>query len=186
MITNTSKILPETPIVIVTLAKAKQQLRLGAAEHPEDDLIKDYINAAITASEQYINGDLIDKTLVITLDGFQSQFVFETYPVHEVASVKYHAGNVQVTMSTDKYYLISTGKRSVLVFKEQPITDERFDAVTISAKVGYQDAQLVPMPIKQAILLQVSDMYERREDRSETITTAAQALMRPYRNYSNG
>lgn len=186
MITSTSKILPETPNVIVTLAKAKLQLRIDALFTTEDDLIQDYINAAIATSEQYLNADIISKTLVIKLDGFQSKLAFDTYPVREITSVKYFVDNVETTMPATDYYITLDNKQSTLIFKEQPTTDERFDAVTITATIGFESAAHVPHPIKQAILLQISDMYERREDRPEMITTAAQALMRPYRKYHNG
>lgn len=185
MITTITKVLPETPNVIVTLAKAKLQLRIDALFTDEDALIQDYIDAAIASSEAYINGDIIEKTLVITLDAFQDNFVFDSYPIQSITSVKYYLNDAQLTMPTADYHLnVQHQKQSVLVFNEQPNTDDRPDAVTITAVIGFTDATQVPHPIKQAILLQVSDMYERREDRPEMITTAAQALMRPYRKYS--
>lgn len=185
MITTIKKILPEIPDDIVTLEKAKKQLRIDALFIDEDDLIQDYIDAAVASSEAYINGDIIEKTLVITLDAFQEKLIFESYPIQSITSVKYYIDDVPVTMPAADYYLnVQHQKQSVLVFDEQPNTDERPDAVTIEAVIGFESASVVPSPIKQAILLQVSDMYERREDRPEMITTAAQALMRPFRKYT--
>ena len=185
MITTITKVLPETPNVIVTLLKAKKQLRIDALFTDEDDLIQDYIHSAVEGAEVYINGDLISKTMVITLDAFQEKIVFESYPIRSITTVKYYLNSTQVTMPSDDYYLnVISSKESVLVFKDQPNTDERFNAVEITAVIGFEDATKVPYRIKQAILLEVSDMYERRENRPEMITTAAQALMRPYRKYT--
>ena len=70
-----------------------------------------------------------------------------------------------------------------LRFKESvPQTAERFDAVTVIVKVG-NAAGKTPKAVQQAILLQVGDMYERREDRTEVIATAAMSLLRPYKKY---
>lgn len=185
MITNISTVKPEPPNTIVTLAKAKNQLRLESSFTDEDDLIQDYIAAAIEQAEQYINGHIYIKDMVINMDAFLSSFVFEAYPVQSITSIKYYVDDVLVTMPQADYYVTAQNiKQTKLTFKEQPSTDERPDAVIITVAIGFKSASAVPMPIKQAVLLMVSDMYERREDRPEMITTAAQALMRPYRKYT--
>lgn len=185
MITNATKILPEPLNEIITLEKAKKQLRVDASFTDEDDLIEDYIQAAIESCDMYINGDIQAKSLVIQLSAFQSTIIFEAYPIRSITAVKYFKDNVEVTMPTTSYYLATQNlKQSILTFKEEPSVDDRPDAVTVTIAIGFESAAKVPMPIKQAILLQVSDMYERREDRKEVVTTTAQALMRPYRKYT--
>lgn len=170
---------------IMPLEKAKKQLRLEADFTDEDDLIQDYVLAAIEQAEAYINGHINAKTMVITLDAFQPNVIFEAYPVRNIKSVTYWQDDEQKTMPTTDYYTTRQNiKQSKLWFKEQPNTDKRPDAVAITLSVGYETANEVPQSIKQAILLMVSDMYERREDRAETITTAAQAKMRPFRKYT--
>jgi hypothetical protein len=70
-----------------------------------------------------------------------------------------------------------------LRFREQlPELANRFDAVTITVKVGFVSGK-VPKPIQQAILLKIADMYERRDDRAEVISTTSQALLRPYKKF---
>jgi hypothetical protein len=63
-----------------------------------------------------------------------------------------------------------------------PAVDERFDAITVTIKIGYA-VNKTPKPIVQAILLQIADMYERREDRTEVVATTAMSLLRPYKKY---
>jgi uncharacterized phiE125 gp8 family phage protein len=172
-------------VVIVTLAKAKKQLRLEPLYVEEDDLIQDYIDAAIGASEGYIGGHILEKSMVVKLDAFCNPFVFEAFPIQSIESIKYFPldGTDEVTMPETNYSLTSVNpKVSKISYKTVPQTIERYDAVTISVKVGIESAK-VPKPITQAILLQVADMYERREDRGEVILSAATSLLRPYKKF---
>lgn len=171
--------------VILTLAKAKKQLRLEDDFTDEDDLIQAYIDAAVEHAENYIACHIYEKTMTIKMSAFQNSVIFEAYPFIDITSVKYYVDDVETTMPSTNYYVTSQNiKQSVLTFKTLPAqTDERFDAVEIIIKVGFSKT-VIPKPIIQAIKLMISDMYERREDRPETITTAAQSLMRAYRKYT--
>jgi len=185
MFTNVEKILPENPLQVITLEQAKKQLRVEEEFVEEDDLIQGYIDAALLVVENYINGDIQEKQLVIHLDKFQESLVFEAYPIQQIESVEYYQNEEKETLSLDSYYTSAQNlKQTKLVFKEQPNTDDREDAVIITVSIGYSDAGEVPAPLKQAMLLQISDMYERRENRLDVVATAAQALMRPYRKYT--
>lgn len=170
---------------IVTLAKAKKQLRIESAFEDEDDLIQSYIDAAVVASENYIGGHIQEKEMVITLDAFDSPYAFEAFPVQTVDGVTYYPadGSAAATLDAADYSLTKNGNSFYLRFVDDtPQTDIRFDAVTITATVGFADT-LVPNSIQQAILLQIADMYERREDRGEITSTTSMALLRPYKRF---
>lgn len=188
MVTSTQYILPEAVMNVITLQQAKKQLRIEETFTDEDELIQSYIDTAVEASEQYMNAHIYKKQMVITCDAFQKTLVFEAYPLRSVASIQYYktGEETKTTLPVTEYYTTNQNlKQYVLNIKNIPAdVADRYDAVTITLEIGYESATKVPMPIKQAIKLQVSDMYERREDRSETITTAAQGLMRAYRKYS--
>lgn len=171
---------------IVSLARARKHLRLEVSFTAEDDLIESYISAAIEASENFIGGHILEKEMTIKMNAFDSPLVFEAFPLQSVTSVQYYplGSKVLATMAPDKYSLTTIGaKVFALRFTESvPQTAERFDAVTVIVKVGNANSK-TPKPIEQAILLQVGDMYERREDRTEVIATAAMSLLRPYKKY---
>ncbi|MNF81076.1 Phage gp6-like head-tail connector protein [compost metagenome] len=172
-------------VVIVSLEKAKKQLRIEASFTEEDDLIQGYIDAAIGASEDYTGGHILEKTMVLKLNGFENPFVFEAFPIQSIESIKYFSKDVtdEIIMPTENYSLTSVNpKVSKISFKTVPETDDRYDAVTISVKVGIEAAKM-PKPIIQAILLQVADMYERREDRTEVNLTVGTGLLRPYKKF---
>lgn len=183
MITDVT-IIPGTAVDVVTLDKAKKHLRVDAEFTDEDDIIQDYIDAAVVMSENFIGGHILDKNMVIKMTAFDNPLVFEAFPVKAVTSVVYFPKDADEaqTLAEDAYVLTSeTEKRFKLKFKgDLPTTETRDDAVTVTINIGMVT---VPKPICQAVLLMVADMFERREDRSETITTTSAALLRPYKKY---
>jgi uncharacterized phiE125 gp8 family phage protein len=173
-----------TSAAVLTLAKVKKHLRIEADIDDENDLIEDYIAAAVAQAENYIGGHVTDKNIVIKMTGFDNPLVFEAFPVKAVTHVKYfEEGNEeQRTMVIDKYNLTAeSSKRFAIRFKgDLPNVQDRFDAVTVTINVGMAT---IEKPIAQAVLLMVADMYERREDRVEVLSTAAMSLLRPYKKF---
>jgi len=177
---------PNELSVIVTLARAKKQLRIEPGFEDEDDLIQGYIDAAVVMAEDYISGHIQEKDMIIYLTAFVDPLVFEAHPLQTVSSVKYWplSGDAEITMDPGDYSLTSANSKVYnLRFKgEIPDVADRFDAVTITVKVGNATAK-TPKPIVQSILLFVADMYERREDRGAVVSTAAMSLLRPYKKF---
>lgn len=173
-------------IEIVSLAKAKKQLRLESTFIDEDDLILDYIDAAVVASENFIGGHIQQKDMVITMNQFDSPMEFEAFPMQSITTVKYWPsdGGVEATLSNTLYKLTKLNDKvfSLRFTNDTPEIADRFDAVTVTVVVG-NAINKTPKPIIQSLLLQVADMYERREDRTEVTGTTAMALLRPYKKY---
>lgn len=173
-------------VEIVSLEKAKKHLRLEPDFQDEDDLIESYISAAIEASENFIGGHILEKEMTMKMNSFESPLVFEAFPLQSVSSVKYYSlGSEELTvLPQETYSLTAAGPKvfSIHFKNDSPQIANRFDAVIVTVIVGYAVGK-TPKPIQQAILLQLSDMYERREDRTEVIATAAMSLMRPYKKY---
>lgn len=172
------------PTVTVTLAQAKKHLRIEELFTDEDELIQAYIDAAIENCENFTGGSIINKTMVMTIDGFDSPLIFEAFPLREVTTVEYldKDTNAVVVLAAEKYRLTTQNAKcfSLRFLHDLPEIAENIEAVTVTVDLGYET---IPKPIIQAIKLQIADMYERREDRSESITTASAALLRPYKKY---
>ena len=170
----------------VGFERIKKHLRVDLVCTDEDDLIRSFLEAAIEVCENYIGGHIASKDMVITLDAFDSPLAFEAFPMQSVASVEYYPkdNEIKETMSSTNYSLTNANSKVFnLRFREQlPELANRFDAVTITVKVGFASGK-VPKPIQQAILLKIADMYERRDDRAEVISTTSQALLRPYKKF---
>jgi uncharacterized phiE125 gp8 family phage protein len=174
-----------TGIIIIPLAKAKKQLKLEVGFVEEDELIQDYIDASIGYSENYTGGHILEKIMVLKLDRFDNPFVFEVFPIQSIDSIKYFPkdGSGEITMPTNNYNLTSVNpKVSKISFKTIPEAEERYDAVTISVKVGFENGK-IPKPIISALLLKIADLYERREDRTEVALTVGDGLLRPYKKF---
>ena len=176
---------PNNAHVLLTLAKAKKQLRVDASFMEEDDLIQDYIDAAVTAAENYIGGHLQEKTMVISMDSFQNALGVSAFPVQVISSVEYFApGEATVTvLATSKYKLTTLNQKvfNVILKEDLPEVDDRSDAVVYKIKVGYPVAGKVPADIVKALLLHISESYDVRENRKEINLTAFNSLLRPYK-----
>jgi uncharacterized phiE125 gp8 family phage protein len=181
MITNL-QITPNTDFEVVSLALAKQQLRIEEDFEQDDDLIQSIIDASVNASENYMGCKIVDSDAVLNLDALE-RVIGLPVPARSITSIKYFsASGDEITMPDADYKLLSFGKESSirLVPESIPVTASRFDAVEITLKTGFEEEN-VPKAIVQAVLIQVSDMYDRREDRVETPLTASTKLLRPYK-----
>lgn len=175
-----------TPIEVISLALAKQQVRQEASYVAEDDLITSCLDSAIASCENYINGHIQPKAMVLWLDQFHN-LVLDTYPI-TVSSVEYYKkdeASLTTLPTTDWYVTTTEDKKNTLVIKNVPtnVEDDRPDVVKITTAIGYTDADNVPEPIISAINLEMTDLYERREDRSAIPVKRSRDLLRPYRNY---
>lgn len=185
MTVTTVTITPDTEINVLPLADAKLQLRLENSYTEEDSLIESYIKSAVSNVENYLNAHIQPKEMVIRFKDF-SDYEFDTYPVTDISVSYYKVGNSTLTElpETDWYIVSANPKHTVLIIDKVPYNVAvRPDAVVITANIGYTDPDQIPAPIKQAIKLQVSDMFERREDRAGIAVKVSQTLLRPFRNY---
>lgn len=169
---------------VVSLAKAKKQLRIDTDQTDEDDLIQSYIESSIEYCEKFIGGHIIPKDMTLTYDRFSKVIEFEAHPLKGITSVQYYKDDTLETLDPAKYSLTKTNDTvyCLRLKEDAPDTDKRFDAVKIIAQVGF-DNDVIPKPIVQAILLQLSNFYELREDTPERIATTSEKLLRPFKRY---
>lgn len=175
----------------VTLAEAKAHLRL---EHDLDDA---YVTQLIVAARQYVEKicwrALVSQTWELVLNEFPVSDYIElpkgelrsitsvTYVDANGATQTWDAANYEVDSVTIPGrirlgYLLSwpSGSRTV------------WNAVTIRYVVGWANAAAVPAPIKQAVLLLVSQLYEHRTPEVlgtivSPVAFSFSALLSPYR-----
>jgi hypothetical protein len=173
--------------VCVTLATAKKHLKLGSGVHPEDDLVQGYIDAATADRQNFINRSVDTRDFIMEVSQFESVNFAVNYDNDEVAEIKYYVpGESELTTLPVENYKVRPGTvvgTKTITFINAPATEKRNDAVIITVKQGWVTAD-VPKPFKQAVLLVLADMYERRENPGEIgYNRSADALVRPYRKY---
>ena len=179
---------PNTTLVI-SLAEAKEQLRLESDFTNEDALITSYIKAATLHAQHYTNRFFIDTEVKAYLDAFPSSAI-KLYKgnVTLISAIKYKDSNhIEQTWSSSNYYtdLISMpGRILPKEDAEYPSDDGSINNVELTYKVGWSDAASVPEDIKIALKLIVSKMYAERENSIYRLPTLAEHFLNPFRlNY---
>ena len=155
----------------ISVIEAKDHLRV--TDGAEDALI----TALITAARQSIEGRfgslgraLMTQTWDWFLDGFPASgapMEVPFPPLQSVTSITYtdDAGASQ-TWASSKY---SVNTKSLIGLiapaygESYPSTRAMMNAVTVRFVAGFGAGADVPMPIRQAMLLQIGHMYEQRE-----------------------
>lgn len=178
----------DTPIV--ELAKAKKHLRIDADFNDEDDLIESYTAAAQIVCQNYIERAIISRDFILECDNFDTIEFAANYDNDAIDKVEYYdESNALVELASTEYKLTKSETVNCwkLKFLTKPVLFDRDDAVKVTVKQGIATAgnvASVPKPIVQAILLTLTDFFEKRENRMESVSTSAQSLLRPYRKWN--
>lgn len=128
----------------VTLAAAKQYLRIDAADESFDDEIATLIAASRADIERICSTRLITQEVLLQADSFYDLEHLPIGPVKTIESVAYldSEGAEQLLPDTD-YELVAGELESQIVLVGRtswPAVDDRADAVRVTATVGYGDA----------------------------------------------
>ncbi len=182
----------------LTLQEAKEHLRLQTAL---DDVA---VTAAIVGARQYVEEHcwrgLVTQVWELVEPLFpdelcrpaftQGKAEFDGFELPKgnlvsVASVKYLDGDgATQTLVANTDYLVDTvstpGRVRLAYGAAWPSHRSQWDAVRIRYTVGWAVAA-VPQPIKQAMLLLISQMYESRSPVVVEAGTTVDALLRAYR-----
>jgi uncharacterized phiE125 gp8 family phage protein len=164
---------PETEPV--SLAEVKYHLRLAttaaeaAAYTTEDDLLTRLISTARILTEQETGRALITQTRTFYLNQWPDKAYIELpYPRLQTATATYRLDDdddYNETLSTVDTDIVSEPGRLILqpdeLWPSETLYSEK--PIKIVMVCGYgDDAADVPEPIKQALLLKISDLYENR------------------------
>lgn len=186
-----SKVTSEPASEPISSSEAKLHLRV---DHSSDDtLIGVLIKAAREIVESHTNRSLITQTRVIKLDNFPC---FDTIrlthgPVQSVTSIAYSdEDDASQTLSSSLYWTdLDSNIPRIVVKNSWPGTYDKPNAVTITYVSGYgDDSTDVPAPLRQAMLLILSHLYENRSNvivsgtaiGAIEIPFGAMVLMNPY------
>lgn len=193
---------PDDPVV--SLAEAKAHLRV---DHADDD---DYIEALVAVAGATIDGPdgwlgrcLVEQTLEWRGDEFGCDIQLPYPPIIDIVSVKYtDDAGVEQTVAPADYHLVGAPSMPRLALNYGsfwPTPRWQSEAVRIRYTAGWPvtiegagDQAVTtwtgPAPIRHAILLMVSELYENREAASDSarveLPFAVQALLSTYRVFA--
>ena len=159
----------------VLLDEAKAHMRIAPDDHDDDA----YITAAIVAAREFVEAHtsraLITQTWTWKLDDFPpcDQFRVPKAPLSSITSIAYvdTAGDSQTWAASNYAVDAPSGPRaqpgtiSLVYEKTYPTVRGQRNAVTVVFVAGYGAAGTsVPNVCRQAMLLLIGEMYERREE----------------------
>ncbi len=168
---------------IVSVDRAKEQLKIDAGFEGDDALISDCIEAAIDDAENYTGTHIRESVFLLKNKCFVQDMPLTKSPVQAITLVEYFdANNDKQTLDPDKYELIPIDDfQHKIVFQEMPdVYQTRSDAVVITLTLGFK-ANETPKSIVMAVLMMLSTFYENREDHVYKLPTRAMSLLRKYR-----
>lgn len=184
---------------IITAADAKKHVKVDLPD--DDDLIQMYIKAARQVCEEFIDGALVPKTIDEQLQAWPTAsdraIRLSKGPIIQVDTIKYYDtdGNEQTIASTDsdfgdKFIVETIANYPAIVpkasFQFPDLETGRLYPITIRYQSGYNSTDLVPQPIKQAMLLLIGKFYENRVDSVQKLPTAAEYLLNAYKTQHFG
>jgi uncharacterized phiE125 gp8 family phage protein len=170
----------------VSLTGAKLYLRVDHEE--DDDLIRQLISAARRVAERITGRQLVTATWEYRRDRWPaSSFMrLPRPPVRTVESVTYldTSGTLQTLDSS--LYEVDTGRNGLWLayLADWPALRDTQNAVRVRFTAGYGAASEVPETIYTAILLLVSEWYERRLPADKAGTTLPVAVQIALENES--
>ncbi|OCK44376.1 hypothetical protein BA195_06780 [Tenacibaculum soleae] len=177
-----------TPDPIITLAKAKKQCRIEADYTDEDDLLQDYIDASVAIAESKIYCAIQERKYAVTGKSFSDVLQFSKQKITAIDKIEYvdEAGNTQI-LSDDLYSLdeVDAYENKICFINESELPTVKKltpNAVTLTVLVGYP-AGKIPKDIKAALLMLVTDMYEKRMNFVQEKQTAVDNLLHKHRYY---
>lgn len=148
----------------VTLTEAKTHLRVTNTD--DDAYINAIINAATAEAETYTRRALLTQTWDVFLDGFSDSMEMPKGQLQSATISYVDSGGATQTLATSVYTVDTDSDPGVIRLaygQSWPSVHDQANAVTIRIVCGYGNASDIPMPIRQAILLQIAHLYEARE-----------------------
>ena len=183
------KVITDLDYEPVSIGEVKIHLRL-TDDTTEDDMLLSLISAAREWCESYIGRALGVKTLELLLDDFPASDVLclPCPPLVSVTSIKYRDSSGTETTMSAADYIVDIDRdpgRVVLAYgKSWPsFTAYPSNPIRVRYVTGYA---IVPLTIKQAMLLLIGHWYENREalvigSISKPLEFAVRALLMPHK-----
>jgi uncharacterized phiE125 gp8 family phage protein len=149
----------------------------------EDTLISDKITAAREDCEAFQGRAFITQTWHLWLDEWPAFIKIPLPPLVSVTSIKYYdTSNTEATVTASDYYVDSNsepGEIHLTYGKSWPSTTLRTkNGICVEFVCGYGAAgSNVPQAVRSAILLQMAELYENREDTEGKMNKISENLL---------
>jgi uncharacterized phiE125 gp8 family phage protein len=167
-----TKVVTAATLRPVDLDTAKEHLRAnrdsaGDYLEDEDNTLFIYLDGAIRACEHKLQTAIMDTRYEMYLTAWPGRCVsLDKFPVSAVNSVKYYDDdNVLQTVASGMYRVLDFMQPCVLEFDDDfdaPSLHSREYPIIINFNAGYTAQSSVPGVIRNGVLLELGERYERR------------------------
>lgn len=180
-------------VVAVSLAEAKEHLRVEADDHDDDFLIQGLLDAAIATIDgpEGIGAAMVTQTWRLSLDCLFSPIRVPIWPLRSVTGITYVDDDGATQTLSSSLYRVNTDRRPGVIERaynaSYPNVIARSGAVKITFTAGFGSlAADTPRDLRAAILLIVGHLYANREavvigSPVATVPMAAEAILNRYR-----
>ena len=174
----------------VTVEEAKAYLRIDHGH--EDAVLASLITASRLHIETALNLALVSQRWLWQFDRWPKSYIVELplRPVQSIESVRVKIDDDRETLLSSDYYILECTNQSAQLISQSGIWPQPSvprGGIEIEFIAGFGEAsELVPAPIRQALLMLVAHWYENREPVSvgqsaSQIPDTVSALLMPYR-----
>ena len=155
------------------LEDIKKYLRIS--NDYDDNLIKNLIDTAITAVENFTNLSIYNRHIKFTCNfSGKKNFELKYKPVNKILKIAISCGDNAEEVTSDKYYF---DIRSNVLFLREPINQQE---LILEYICGF-DVKNIPSAIKHGILMHVAEIYDREENIHTPFSLAIKNLYLPYK-----
>lgn len=168
----------------VTLIEAKAHLNI--LSDIDDAYIEALIGVATAQAEDITSRQLMVAEYEMTMDILPDRFELKKPPLVSVSKIEYIPDGAEAyTLMDPALYVVDGTVEPAVVIKRRDVSYPAIswmpNAVRVTYTAGYADAESVPKPIKQWILIRVSTMYEHREE--VVVGTIVSPVKNDYNDY---
>ncbi len=156
----------EAPLLLPTI---KEHLQLTPDETEFDNYLVDCAIRASAWAEGYLNRSLLSRTYQLQIDAFPGVIELPLPPTTSLEKIDYvdEDGAAQtLDLQLVSFNNFDPAQPATVrpAFDQTWPTTRAFEAVvTVEFISGYDDPELIPEDIQQAILLSIGDLFEHRE-----------------------
>lgn len=178
----TTRLITPPAELAVSLAEAKQNLRIESDDTSLDQLITAWLGGVIDHAEHRMGRAIISQTWRVTLDRFPDAIELAMPPLVSVTSLKYiDAEGVEQTLDPQDYLIDAVNEPGYVVpaqGRAWPTTADQINAVSVEFVCGYgADSTSTPKAIKTYILAKLVEQFDPAT-RSESVTVQSSYLDR--------
>lgn len=155
----------------VSLAEAKESLRIPSAQTIDDDYITGLISSAREQAEQFIDRPICSADFILIYDRVNSDRFCLGYPANSVSDVTYRDSEAAEKTATYTY----DAQLNELFFSE------RIVGTGLKVSVSSGQSSDYPESLKRGILMLLGDLYTGRTS-AEFVNKAAKMMLMPFKN----